>query len=97
MPGDLAVIGYDDIELARYTGLTTVAQPLDESGALGAELLLAALEGAPASGRQLTVELVVRDTTGPPSTNRGCSQRNRKAAVKDRRRQTSPDGISVRS
>jgi DNA-binding LacI/PurR family transcriptional regulator len=97
VPGDLAVIGYDDIELARYTGLTTVAQPLEESGVRGAELLLAALEGAPAAGRQLTIELVVRETTGPPSTKRGRSHRNRKAAGTDRRRQTRPEGVRVRS
>ena len=64
VPGDLAVVGYDDIEVARYAGLTTVAQPLEESGAIGANLLLAALEGAVISGRQLPVRLVVRATTG---------------------------------
>jgi DNA-binding LacI/PurR family transcriptional regulator len=64
VPGDLSVVGYDDIEVARYTGLTTVAQPLEESGAIGANLLLAALEGAAITGRQLPVRLVVRATTG---------------------------------
>jgi DNA-binding LacI/PurR family transcriptional regulator len=97
VPGDLAVIGYDDIELARYAGLTTVAQPLEESGARGAQLLLAALEGVPAAGRQLPVELVVRETTGPPSTKRGRSPRNRKAAGRDRLRHSRRDGIRVRS
>ena len=63
VPGDLSVIGYDDIELAHYAGLTTVAQPLEESGERGAELLLAALDGAACVGRQLPVELVVRSTT----------------------------------
>jgi DNA-binding LacI/PurR family transcriptional regulator len=97
VPGDLAVIGYDDIELARYTGLTTIAQPLEESGAGGAQLLLAVLEGAPAAARQLTVELVVRETTGPPSGTRGRTRRNHRAAGRDRRRQTRRDGIRVRS
>ena len=27
------MIGFDDVELARYVGLTTVAQPLESSGA----------------------------------------------------------------
>ena len=63
MPGDLSVVGYDDIEVARYAGLTTVAQPLEESGARGADLLLAALEGGAVDGEQLPVELVVRTTT----------------------------------
>ena len=63
VPGDLSVVGYDDIEVARYAGLTTVAQPLEESGARGAELLLAALDGGHVDGEQLAVELVVRATT----------------------------------
>jgi DNA-binding LacI/PurR family transcriptional regulator len=47
VPGELAVIGFDDIELAAVVGLTTVRQPLRQSGRRGAELLLAAIEGAP--------------------------------------------------
>ena len=39
---DVSVVGFDDVELARYAGLTTVAQPLELSGARAAELLLAA-------------------------------------------------------
>ena len=35
VPGDLSVIGFDDIELAAAIGLTTVRQPLRESGRLG--------------------------------------------------------------
>jgi DNA-binding LacI/PurR family transcriptional regulator len=63
VPGDLSLVGYDDIEIARYAGLTTIAQPLEESGAIGAHLLLGALDGEDASGRQLPVRLVVRNTT----------------------------------
>ena len=63
VPDDLAVVGYDDIETARYAGLTTIAQPLEESGAVGAHLLLSALEGGQTSGRQLPVRLVVRSST----------------------------------
>ena len=40
VPDELSVLGFDDVEAAEYTGLTTIAQPLEESGALGAELLL---------------------------------------------------------
>lgn len=63
VPDDLAVVGYDDIETARYAGLTTIAQPLEESGAVGAHLLLAALECGNPAGRRLEVRLVVRSTT----------------------------------
>jgi DNA-binding LacI/PurR family transcriptional regulator len=45
VPEDVAVIGFDDIEMATIIGLTTVRQPLRESGARGTELLLAAIEG----------------------------------------------------
>jgi DNA-binding LacI/PurR family transcriptional regulator len=45
VPQDVAVIGFDDIETASTVGLTTVRQPLRESGARGAELLLMAIEG----------------------------------------------------
>jgi DNA-binding LacI/PurR family transcriptional regulator len=75
VPDELSVIGFDDIELARWAGLTTVAQPLEDSGACGAELLLAALAGAPARGRRLTLGLVRRMTTAPPGNMRGSSSR----------------------
>ena len=44
VPEDLSVVGFDDIEISAYAGLTTVRQPLFESGRIGAELLLAALD-----------------------------------------------------
>jgi LacI family transcriptional regulator len=98
VPGDLSVVGYDDIELARYTGLTTVAQPLEESGVRGAELLLAALEGAAPGGKQLPVELVIRSTTAEPGRRAGGSAtRPRKVRVRERRGQTRQDGERVRS
>ena len=45
VPEDLAVIGFDDTELADIVGLTTVRQSLERSGAEGTGLLLAALAG----------------------------------------------------
>jgi DNA-binding LacI/PurR family transcriptional regulator len=95
VPGDLSVVGYDDIELARYAGLTTVAQPLEESGVHGAELLLAALEGAATVGRELPVELVIRATTA----ERGRSRAARHSTVRGegRRRKARQDGKRVRS
>ncbi len=44
VPKDLAVIGFDDIEVAAVLGLTTVRQPLRETGRRGADLLLSAIE-----------------------------------------------------
>jgi DNA-binding LacI/PurR family transcriptional regulator len=40
IPDDLAIVGFDDIDLAEFMDLTTIRQNLDESGRLGAEILL---------------------------------------------------------
>jgi DNA-binding LacI/PurR family transcriptional regulator len=63
----LSVIGFDDIEVAAYVGLTTVRQPLAESGRRGATLLLEALAQRPIAPLRelLPLELIVRGTTGP--------------------------------
>jgi DNA-binding LacI/PurR family transcriptional regulator len=54
VPEDVAVIGFDDIEVAAMLGLTTVRQPLLESGEHGADLLIAALEPLSVIERQTT-------------------------------------------
>jgi DNA-binding LacI/PurR family transcriptional regulator len=67
VPRDVSVIGFDDVELAKYLGLTTVHQPLFDSGLIGARILLeavAANEPPEAEGHELPLELVVRSTTG---------------------------------
>jgi DNA-binding LacI/PurR family transcriptional regulator len=72
VPGELSVVGFDDIDVAGYVGLTTVRQPLVESGRRGAQLLLDALERRPVEPLQelLPLELVVRGTTGPAPRTR---------------------------
>jgi DNA-binding LacI/PurR family transcriptional regulator len=67
VPGELSVIGFDDIEVAAYLGLTTVRQPLVESGRRGAKLLLDLLAGRQVAPLRelLPLELIVRGTTGP--------------------------------
>jgi DNA-binding LacI/PurR family transcriptional regulator len=69
VPKDLSVIGYDDIEIADIMGLTTMQQRLFESGRRGAESLLAILDDPDRIPVQqvLSAELVVRDSTAPPS------------------------------
>ncbi|MEV5569605.1 LacI family DNA-binding transcriptional regulator [Spirillospora sp. NPDC052269] len=67
VPDDIAVIGYDDIELAASAAvpLTTVRQPRRELGRAAAELALAeTAEGAAHTHRQLvlTPELILRDS-----------------------------------
>jgi LacI family transcriptional regulator len=68
VPGDLSVIGYDDIEVAGHLGLTTIRQQLSESGQRGVELLLDMLEAKLPSPvcEILPTELVERRTTAQP-------------------------------
>ena len=68
VPADLSVIGYDDIEAADYVGLTTIHQPLVETGQRAAQRLLALIDGAAAAPMRevLDVRLVVRRTTAAP-------------------------------
>jgi LacI family transcriptional regulator len=69
IPENLSVIGYDDIQAAKYMGLTTVRQLLFESGQRGVELLLETLENPETElvHEVLPTELIVRGTTAPPS------------------------------
>jgi DNA-binding LacI/PurR family transcriptional regulator len=66
--GDLSVVGFDDIDVAEYLGLTTVQQPLFTSGKRGVEILLSLLAGDPPAlqSEVLPIALVVRATTAPP-------------------------------
>jgi DNA-binding LacI/PurR family transcriptional regulator len=68
VPDDLSVVGFDDIEISSYVGLTTVRQPLFRSGLRGAQLLLETLAGQPLATRSetLPLDLVLRGTTRPP-------------------------------
>jgi DNA-binding LacI/PurR family transcriptional regulator len=69
VPDELSVIGFDDIETAELFGLTTVRQPLFESGRVAAELLLDSLGSQrplDAAATRLPLTLVPRRTTGPP-------------------------------
>lgn len=64
IPQDMALVGYDDIELARYLTppLTTIHQPKDELGKLAVDVLIHRMS-SPELGQQrlrLTPELVIR-------------------------------------
>jgi LacI family transcriptional regulator, galactose operon repressor len=65
VPEELSVIGFDDVEAAGYTGLTTVAQPLEEIGVLGADLLLRAVSGEDVQSCRMPLEIVERGSTAP--------------------------------
>ncbi len=64
VPGDLSVIGYDDLDLSYHTGLTTVKQHLALSGQRGLEHLLTLLSGKKTAPPELPKpEVVARQTT----------------------------------
>lgn len=70
VPGELSVVGFDDIELSRYVypPLTTVGQSIRELGESAAQLLLSRI-AAPRSGdaeqRIVAPRIVLRESTGP--------------------------------
>ena len=69
VPGEMSIVGCDDIELARVLTpeLTTIRIPARELGARAARLLIKQLDDeswVPRPGKPLPVKLVVRGTTG---------------------------------
>jgi DNA-binding LacI/PurR family transcriptional regulator len=64
IPQDIAVIGFDDVEMADIVGLTTVRQPLDESGIIAAELLLSRINDPSRSVQhiRLPLNIIERET-----------------------------------
>ncbi len=72
VPGDCSVIGFDDIPAAAFCtpGLTTIRQPMEDMGTIGAEWVLRALQAADEGNaaippKQLMPPAVIqRDSTG---------------------------------
>ncbi len=64
VPADLAVIGFDDIDVADYIGLTTIRQHLEESGRVAVDLLLSRLADPSRAAQEvwLPLSLVQRET-----------------------------------
>lgn len=66
VPGDISVIGFDDISSAKYTNpsLTTVKRPIEKISKLGAEMLLEVLESKETLGPRIFVEteLIIRNS-----------------------------------
>jgi DNA-binding LacI/PurR family transcriptional regulator len=65
VPEELSVIGFDGIRDAEYLGITTMKQPLYESGIEGVHLLFDAIDGEcqPPKLVQLPIRLTLRETT----------------------------------
>ncbi|HTP79129.1 MAG TPA: LacI family DNA-binding transcriptional regulator [Bacteroidota bacterium] len=67
-PDDIAVVGFDDIELAGHLGLTTMRQPLSEMGSLAVRRLTERMNGGqlPPSHVTFVPTLVARKSSGLP-------------------------------
>lgn len=65
VPEDLAVLGFDDLDVADYVGLSTIHQSLDESGRMAVEILLSRLKDPerPLRHVRLPLRVVERQTT----------------------------------
>jgi LacI family transcriptional regulator len=74
IPGDLSIMGYDDLPFASYTvpQLTTIAQPLDAMGAKAVDILLQQM-GKPDQEpvkSVLPTKIIIRGSTAPPVSKR---------------------------
>lgn len=65
IPEDLALIGFDDIEIASYLELTTISQSLYESGELAAERIISLINNPnrPIEKTLIQLRLIERSTT----------------------------------
>ena len=74
VPGDVSVVGFDDIPEAAYLtrALTTIRQDLGHLASFGVRLLVDAIENPRRQDRRehVPVELVVRETTAAPRGRR---------------------------
>ena len=71
IPDDLSLVGFDGMPITELLGppLTSVGQPIDGLGRLGAEQLLAMIDGAapaPIEETRLPVKLVERGSVAAP-------------------------------
>ncbi|OCL25739.1 LacI family transcriptional regulator [Orenia metallireducens] len=62
VPEDFALIGYDDIELAKYLNLTTISQPMTKMGKMGIDILIGEISSdkKELTHRVIEPELVIR-------------------------------------
>jgi DNA-binding LacI/PurR family transcriptional regulator len=66
IPDDVAIVSFDDIEIAKYFDLTTMHQPMYDMGELAVKKLLFRIENlsAPVSSFKFTPDLIIRGSCG---------------------------------
>jgi LacI family transcriptional regulator len=81
VPEDVSVVGFDDIQSAAYhnPSLTTIRQPLQQMGVVAARILLQRIRGQASFPDAVPIlpELVIRESTCPPSNRRTRGKRGR--------------------
>jgi len=78
VPVDLSVVGFADLEIARYSdpALTTVREPFEEVGKAAFQLMQEEIENPRKPSfraeisRQVAAPLIVRESTAKPGTAR---------------------------
>ena len=93
VPGQLSVVGFDDIESAAFLNLSTIRQPLARSGTEGAQRLCALLRGERVRPlrQELPIELMARGLR--PGRDSGRSwDGERRAVPRQARRGWRPGG-----
>ena len=74
VPGDISLMGFDDVEISQLIGLTTVRQHLDEAGYLAMGYLFKLLGESAFDARLIEMpvlppfEIIERQTTRPLAT-----------------------------
>jgi LacI family transcriptional regulator len=80
VPEDISVVGFDDIQGAAYNNpsLTTIRQPLQQMGMVAARILLQRIRGQATFADTIPImpELVIRESTCPPSSRHARSRRS---------------------
>lgn len=71
IPEDIAIIGFDDIELAEWVGLTTMRQPMFEMGRLAVKRLIDKINNNPLPlyKKSFLPELIIRKSSGKSLKN----------------------------
>lgn len=64
IPEQIQIVGYDGLDLSSQYHMTTIAQPIEQIGALAYDLLMNLIDGQITASRSiLPVKLIERDTT----------------------------------
>lgn len=74
VPGDVAIVGIDDMDMARFVDLTTVAQDVAAQGRIAAAQLVGLLGGEGGSSDEHVLQptrLILRGSTAPPGSSAG--------------------------